>query len=528
MDKFLLLLMIFAPLVAAGVVLSLGSNQLRLVRQVSLGTTLLSLLCALHVVYHYHPSTGRTAEQPFASDPAFEIRIPWMSYLPTSGSLTQPGIEFHLGVDGISIWLIALTALLMVSAVLISWNSIQTNPAGYYSLLMLLSTGMIGVFCALDIILFYIFFEFTLLPLFFLIGIWGGPQKRYAARKFFLYTLAGSLVTLVGLVAIVLSLVNQGQPMTFSLPELARQVAIQPLPIDMQKLIFLALFCGLAIKVPLFPFHTWLPLAHVEAPTAGSVLLAGVLLKLGTYGFLRLCIPMVPAASLQIGVPLIGVLATIGILYGSFCALAQKDIKKMVAYSSVAHLGFCMLGLFALNAEGMTGSLLQMVNHGLSTGLLFLLVGMIYERYHTRQMNELGGLTQRMPIMGLVMMFTCLSSIGLPGLNGFVGEFLCLSGMFARNPVYTVWGTIGIVLGAWYLLSFVMKCFHGPLKEPPSAAGHTMHDMDRRELAATLPLVALCLWIGLYPKPFIERMQPEIEALSQRIKQQTPLIQRPR
>ncbi len=519
MDKCLLLMMIFAPLLAAVVVLLLGSNQLVRIRQVSLAAALLSLLCALHVAWHYQSATGRTAEEPFASDPAFEIRVPWLSYLPSPSGAPSPSIEFHLGVDGLSLWLIVLTALLMVSAVLISWKSIQTNPSGYYALLMLLASGMLGVFCALDIVLFYIFFEFTLLPLFFLIGLWGGPQKRYAARKFFLYTLAGSLVTLVGLVAIVLSLVGQGQPMTFSLPELARQVAIQPLPGELQQWIFLALFAGLAIKVPLFPFHTWLPLAHVEAPTAGSVLLAGVLLKLGTYGFLRLCIPMVPLASVQIGLPLVGVLATVGILYGSFCALAQTDIKKMVAYSSVAHLGFCMLGLFALNAEGMSGALLQMVNHGLSTGLLFLLVGMIYDRYHTRQMTALGGLNQRMPILGLIMMFTCLSSIGLPGLNGFVGEFLCLSGMFARHPIYAVWGTLGIILGAWYLLTFVMKCFHGPLKEPHVAEGAIIPDMDRRELSATLPLVALCLWIGLYPKPFLDRMKPEMEALSQRIKQ---------
>ncbi|HQR44119.1 MAG TPA: NADH-quinone oxidoreductase subunit M, partial [Gemmatales bacterium] len=337
-----------------------------------------------------------------------------------------------------------------------------------YALLLVLESGMLGVFCAFDVILFYVFFEFTLLPLFFLIGIWGGPQKRYAARKFFIYTLTGSLLGLVALVGLILarSSLDNGA-ITFSIIDLVRNTFHNgSIEYGLQFWIFLGLFAGFAIKVPLFPFHTWLPLAHVEAPTAGSVLLAGVLLKLGTYGFLRLCLPLLPEACVQIGIPLVCWLSIIGIIYGALCALAQDDIKKLVAYSSVSHLGFCMLGLFALNAEGITGSVLQMINHGLSTGMLFLIVGMVYERYHSRSLKEMGGLASKLKLIGFFMVFAAMSSAGLPGLNGFVGEFLCLAGIWKVNPLYTVLAAIGVLLGAWYLLTMLQKAFFGPLKEP--------------------------------------------------------------
>ncbi len=371
-----------------------------------------------------------------------------------------------MGLDGIGVVLILLTTVLTVSCVLISWESIAEREAEFYTSLLALETGLVAVFAAFDLMLFYVAFEFTLIPLFFMIGIWGGPKRRYAAVKFFLYTLAGSLITLVGLVALVLTVSAGGLSTPCSLPALAHWLAANPLPRETQIALFLALSAGFLVKVPVIPLHTWLPLAHVEAPTAGSVLLAGVLLKLGTFGFLRLCMPLLPAACLAVGLPMLGWLAVGGIIYGSFCALAQRDIKKLVAYSSVAHLGFCVLGLFALNVAGITGGVLQMINHGLSTGGLFLIVGMIYERYHTRELDDLGGLAARLPMIAVALVFISLSSIGLPGLNGFVGEILSLAGMFARHPLYAVLGATGLVLGAWYLLTMLQTLLFGPLVEP--------------------------------------------------------------
>jgi len=411
----------------------------------------------------------------------------------------------------------------MVSSVLVSWESIRTQACEFYACLLLLETGLLGAFCAFDLLLFYVFFEVTLIPLFFLIGIWGGPQRQYAAYKFFLYTLSGSVLTLVGLIALVLCVLSRNETLAtpFSIPELARQLSGEDaLPYHLQCWIFLGLSAGFVIKVPLFPFHTWLPLAHTEAPTAGSVILAGVLLKLGTYGFLRLCLPLLPGATLHLGVPLVATMAVIGIVYGAFCSLAQLDIKKLVAYSSVSHLGFCMLGMFALNAEGISGSVLQMVNHGLSTGALFLLVGMLYDRYHTRMMPDLGGLASRLPLLACGMVFICLSSVGLPGLNGFVGEMLSLIGMFKFHAAYAVVGTTGIILGAWYLLTMLQRSFFGPLKEP-DVHGEPIGDLNGRELAALLPIAALCLWIGVYPKPVLDVIRPDVQAVARIYEKQT-------
>lgn len=519
-----LLLMILVPLAGAGATVLVGSAKPGTVRALALATTLATLALAALVTLGYQPRPERGTQGPI--EPRMELRGTWFTF--GVGEEAGAGLGFHLGMDGISLWLVGLTALLMVSAVLVSWEAITERVAGYHALLLLLEAGMIGVFCAFDLVLFYIFFEFTLIPLFFLIGIWGGPDRGYAARKFFIYTLAGSLVLLVGLLAIPYTLAwRTGQPPTFSLPELARLMAEQMAlaeasgPVaaatksfwySAQLWIFLALFAGFAIKVPLFPFHTWLPLAHVEAPTAGSVLLAGVLLKLGSYGFLRLCLPLLPYAAWNVGVPLVATLSVIGILYGALCALAQEDIKRLVAYSSVSHLGFCMLGMFALNAEGLAGSTLQMVNHGLSTGGLFLLVGMLYERYHTRMLGDFGGLAARLPNFAVFLVFISLSSVGLPGLNGFVGEVLSLIGMFKVHSLYAVLGTAGIVLGAWYLFNLLRGVLFGPLKEPHHEG--TAGDLKPREIWALAPIAAFCLWIGLFPRPFLDVINPDVKAVA--------------
>lgn len=422
-------------------------------------------------------------------------------------------LEFYLGADGISVLMLVLTAILTISAVLISWESIQDRATEFYICLLVLEAGMLGAFVAFDIVLFYVFFEFTLIPLFFLVGIWGGVQRQFAAYRFFIYTLAGSVITLLGLVALVMKVLQEGLIATpFSIPDIAAALVRHPLPLPWQAGLLLALSAGFVIKVPLFPFHTWLPLAHTEAPTAGSVLLAGVLLKLGSYGFLRICLPLFPDAVEMVGVPVFGTMAVIGIVFGALGALAQSDIKKLVAYSSVSHLGFCMLGMFALNSEGITGAVMQMVNHGLSTGALFLLVGMVYDRYHTRELADLGGLATRLPLLSVCMVFICLASAGLPGLNGFVGELLSLIGMFRANPIYSAIGATGVVLGAWYLLDMLRRGFFGPLKEPANTHGPIL-DINMRELLAVVPLMGLCLWIGVYPKPVLDSIESDVHGI---------------
>ncbi|MDD4891601.1 MAG: NADH-quinone oxidoreductase subunit M, partial [Phycisphaerae bacterium] len=427
-----------------------------------------------------------------------------------------------LGVDGLSVWLLALTALLVPLAILGSTATVRQQPKAYYALMMLLAAAMQGAFLARDLLWFYIFFEFTLIPLFFIIGIWGGPQRRAAATKFFIYTLAGTLITLATF--LYMASVNN---LDFSFASLAGTLA--DLPRGTQLLLFAGLFLGFAIKVPLFPLHTWLPLAHTEAPTAGSVLLAGVLLKLGTYGFLRIGIGFLPSAALAVA-PLMATLGVAGIIYGALAAWVQRDYKRLIAYSSIAHLGFCMLGMFSLRAAGITGSVLVMVNHGISTGALFLVAGMIYDRYHTREFDALGGLGRRMPVISAFLVFFALSSLGLPGLNGFVSEFLVLIGAIASGRAeghlpavlgvgYAVVAAFGIVLSAVYLLYLVGRLVFGPLKEPdvaghgPTAAGPRTGrlaeeeaivlppDASAREWAILVPLAVFVLLLGLWPAP---------------------------
>jgi NADH-quinone oxidoreductase subunit M len=510
-DSLILRLLLLVPLLGAIGVAALGPKRIPAIRWLSLAATLLNLALALTVASHFMDLRETEAlEQLSTFQPEFTTVVDLMPFGSTS-------IQFFIGVDGLNIWLIVLTALLMVSAVLVSWHSKNTldRTNEYYAWLLALETVMIGVFMAFDIILFYVFFELTLVPLFFLIGIWGGPERRNAARKFFIYTLAGSLITFLGLLGIVAFCHYEANVLTFSIPKLIETANIKfhegdPMVLVVEYWVFIAMMVGFAIKVPLFPVHTWLPLAHVEAPTAGSVLLAGVLLKIGAYGFMRLCIPMAPDAALSVGAPLIGWLSVIGIIYGALCAMAQDDIKKLVAYSSVSHLGFCLLGMFALNVSGLTGSMMQMLNHGLSTGALFLLVGMLYDRYHTRQMEEYGGMAARLKLLSLFMVFVCMSSAGLPGLNGFVGELLVFLGAFAHRPLLAILASSGVVLGAWYLLRLLYKVFFGPLKEPVHEGHEPIQDLNAREIAALAPILALCILLGVYPQIILPSMEQDI------------------
>jgi NADH-quinone oxidoreductase subunit M len=555
--RVILVVMLALPAAAAVAAALLGPRRAEAIRWLSLAAVLADLVLAAILVVGFatmqrnqRPEGSAATFQPEivpGADPGRPHATTWTLVSLDVGPADEAapagpgardehsrGIQFYVGLDGLNVWLVVLTAVLMVSSVLVSWTAVRERVNEYYAWLLALQTGMLGVFLAFDIILFYVFFELTLVPLFFLIGIWGGPERRYAARKFFIYTLAGSLLTLLGVLAVVLVCYHTrpGHPLTFSIPDLVRMVndsisgpAVQDPAFWQwfQVWVFLALAAGFAIKVPLVPLHTWLPLAHVEAPTAGSVLLAGVLLKIGAYGFLRLCLPLAPDASLRLGLPLVGTLAVIGILYGAFCALAyvHDDMKKLVAYSSVSHLGFCMLGMFALNTTGLTGSLLQMINHGLSTGALFLLVGMLYERYHTRKVTDYGGMGARLGLLAAVFVFIALSSVGLPGLNGFVGETLCLFGMFEVHPALAVVGTAGIVLGAWYLLTLVKALFYGEPHEPAHEGHGPVGDLNGREWLALGPIMALCLVLGVYPQPVIDTARPDVEVVAKILSQRT-------
>jgi NADH-quinone oxidoreductase subunit M len=511
---------ILIPL-AVGIVLLLGHWPAAIARYLSLAASIATLACGVVLAASFNSlPVPRTQASPV--QPRLQERIEWLSYS-RSGLIAQgqdPAVhlEFYLGMDGISLSLILLTSLLTFSAVLISWSPIHDRVREYFAALLILTGALNGAFCSFDLILFYVFFEFTLVPLFFLVGIWGGPQRREAAIKFFLYTFAGSMVTLVGLALLVMYVVQHTElAYPFSIPNLAAVLEQAPardrMPASLQIGLLLAISVGFAVKVPLFPFHTWLPLAHVEAPTAGSVILAGVLLKLGAYGFLRICLPLFPDACYLVGTPLIGLLAVIGVIYGALCAYAQTDLKKLVAYSSISHLGFCMLGMFALNAEGITGSFLQIINHGLSTGALFLLVGMVYERYHTREIAALGGVASKLPLISAAMVFTCLASMGLPGLNGFVGEFLALVGMFQTNRAFAVVGTLGVILAALYLLSMLKRAFFGPVGQAPTKYAN-VGDVRRAEAWALAPLLVLCLAIGVYPKPLIDAVAPDVKRMA--------------
>jgi NADH-quinone oxidoreductase subunit M len=423
------------------------------------------------------------------------------------------GAGYNLGIDGISFLLIMLTTLLGWISILSSWTAIEIRVKEYYVWFLVLQTGMLGVFMALDFFLFFVFWEAMLVPMYLLIGIWGGPRKLYAAIKFFLYTLFGSVLMLLGILFLYFHHHTVTGVFTFSIPELYKTAPL--IPFHYAIWLFVAFFIGFAIKVPMFPFHTWLPDAHVEAPTAGSVILAGVLLKMGTYGFVRFSLPFFPAVvshpkvqSWMIGISLVG------IIYGALVSLMQKDMKKLVAYSSVSHLGFCTLGIFALNSMGLSGSVLQQINHGISTGALFLIVGILYERRHTREIAEYGGISNVMPVYATITMIMFLSSMGLPLLNGFVGEFTILQGAFTANWRWAAWAAPGVVLAAAYLLWLYQRVFFGTVTNPKN---EKLHDLTPREILTFVPLIIMALWIGLYPKPFFQILEQPVNQIVQTI-----------
>ena len=451
----------------------------------------------------------------FAYDPGFVGEWEGFQFVESREWIPSLNVNYVFGLDGISLLLVLLTTLLGLIAIVASWSAVTDRLKEYYIFLLLLQTGMLGVFCSLDMFLFYVFWEVMLVPMYFLIGIWGGPRKLYAAIKFFLYTLLGSVLMLLGILTVYFYVT----PHTFDVVTLHQTLAAaasDPAWVELSKWVFLSFFVGFAIKVPMFPFHTWLPDAHTEAPTAGSVILAGVLLKMGTYGFLRFSLPMMPDATRWFMPWLLG-LSVVGIIYGALVAMVQPDWKKLIAYSSVSHLGFVMVGVFALNYDGLRGGVLQMVNHGISTGALFLLVGIIYERRHTRMIADFGGLSKQMPIFATFFLIVTMSSIGLPTLNGFIGELTILMGaikittpFFGFSPIWWVVLTAtGIVLGAAYMLWLFQRTMFGKL-DPEN---QNLADCNGREILYLAPLLVLAFWIGLYPKPMFEKMGASVEKL---------------
>jgi NADH-quinone oxidoreductase subunit M len=487
-----LTLVTFLPLVGAVVILFLKAEQKNAARWIALGASLVTLGISIAVLVQFNPAN---------TDLQFVDKASWIQ-------VAGWNIQYFLGVDGLSILLLMLTTFLTPISILSTWTAVEDRVKDFMFFFLLLEVGMVGVFLAQDLFLFYIFWEFTLVPMYFLIGIWGGSNRMYAAIKFFLYTMAGSILMLLAILWLGI------QAGTFSVPDL---VAKGNIPASIQMWLFIAFAAAFAIKVPMWPLHSWLPDAHVEAPTAGSVILAGVLLKMGTYGFLRFNLPLFPKAALA-AAPWIAALAVIGILYGAAVSYAQQDVKKLVAYSSVSHLGFVMLGLFALNPQGIAGGILQMINHGLSTGALFLIVGMIYERRHTRDMDAFGGLWKVMPIYGALTLIVTLSSMGLPGLNGFVGEFTILLGAWdagqTGGPFGSYWfaglAAVGVILAAVYMLFMFQKMFLGPVNKDENKS---LKDLNWREIVTLAPLLIFIFWIGLYPKPFFTLMAPTVNKL---------------
>jgi len=500
MTDHLLSLMTFFPLVGMLVVLFLPREADRLIKSVTLIFTIIIFLISLPLGF----------DDAFIGSSAMHYTefANWISI----GKYFQ--MNYHVGIDGISLWLVLLTTFIMPITVLSTWHAVERNTKGFMALLLLLETGMLGAFISLDLFLFYVFWELMLVPMYFLIGIWGGKNRVYAAIKFFLFTAVGSLLMLVAIIYVYYFSIKAGVPFEngFSVAHFSQL----DIPAHLQTWLFAAFAFSFAIKVPMFPVHTWLPDAHTEAPTAGSVILAAILLKMGTYGFIRFAIPLFPVATMKF-TPFLALLAVIGIIYGALVAMMQDDVKKLVAYSSVSHLGFVMLGIFAMNLQGMSGGMLQMISHGISTGALFLIVGFLYERRHTRLIADFGGLSKVMPVFATIFMIVTFSSIGLPGTNGFVGEFLILVGAFESElRIFTVFATTGVILAAVYMLWMFQRVMMGKLTNPKN---ENLKDLSARELAVMLPLVLFIFWIGFYPNTFLDKMNPSFDNLINQVKE---------
>jgi NADH-quinone oxidoreductase subunit M len=501
-NSWVLPALLLIPLIGAVVLMALpardqgagGGVENPAARQVAFWFFVLEFVVSLGLWWSYNPS-----------DNGWQASID-MAWIPTWG------VRFTLGIDGIALMMVLLTTFIMPLAVLGSWTSIRTKVRSYYALLLILTTGMIGVFLARDLFLFYVMWEVMLVPMYFIIGIWGGERRIYASLKFFIYTMLPSLLMLVAIIYLGIHVRTATGTPDFSYDRL---LTVSNIPQRAALWLFAAFFLAFAVKVPMFPFHTWLPDAHVEAPTAGSVILAGIMLKMGTFGFLRFALPLFPGAAMNPTIRLIIlVLAVIGIIYGALVAMVQPDFKKLVAYSSVSHLGFVMLGIFALTLQSVQGALLIMINHGISTGALFLLVGMIYERKHTRAIDAYGGIARVVPLFAAILTFVSLSSIGLPGTNGFVGEFLVLIGSFKTYPILAVISATGVIFAAAYLLWALQRILFNPLDKPEN---EHIPDLNKRELALLVPLVAVIIWLGVYPAPVLRRTEASSRLLINRV-----------
>ncbi|MBX2993124.1 MAG: NADH-quinone oxidoreductase subunit M [Bacteroidetes bacterium] len=497
-DHLLLSTVLFIPLAGAITIAFLGKESKNLIKMLGMGFSLAAFLVSVYLFV------------------VFDGSNPNMQFVEFNEWIPSLHVSYHLGIDGMSLLLVVLTTFLTPISLLASWESVQNKLKGFIISMLVLEVGTLGVFMALDMFLFYVFWEAMLIPMYFIIGIWGGQERIYAAVKFFLYTMFGSLLMLVAILW--LSYYASEQPGGYFTTNLMELYKVAPsIPMDIQTWMFLAFALSFCIKVPLFPLHTWLPDAHVQAPTAGSVILAGVLLKMGTYGLIRFCIPLFPYATFEF-MPYFAGLAVIGIIYGALVSIVQPDMKKLVAYSSVSHLGFVVLGIFALNQEGMQGGIIQMINHGLSTGALFLLVGMIYDRRHTRMIKDFGGLAKSMPVYAAFFMIVMLSSVGLPGLNGFVGEFLILLGAFKSqllaNRWFAILGATGVVLAAVYLLWSYQRMFFGKLENPEN---RNLKDMNLREWVVLVPVILFIVWIGIYPSTFLNKSEASTKQLIQQI-----------
>jgi len=488
----ILSIVLFTPLAGLVVLLFLPASNPRLIRLWANCAALAGFLVSLPLVFQF----DHTKDYQFVEQAA---------WIPSIGA------SYHLGIDGLGLLLVMLTTVIGFLSVLSSWNAIEDRLKEYYAFFLLLQTAMLGVFMSLDFLLFFVFWETVLVPMYFIIAIWGGERRSYAAIKFMIYTLIGSVLMLLGILALYYQHFTQFQSYSFDIADLLHT----SLPPAMQWWIFWAFFIGFAVKVPMFPFHTWLPDAHTEAPTAGSVVLASVLLKMGTYGFLRFSIPLLPeAARNPTIVNIMAVLSIIGIVYGALACLMQKDWKKLVAYSSVSHMGFCTLGIFALNPAGIAGSIIQQINHGISTGMLFLIVGVVYERRHTRAIAEYGGLLRVMPVFTIIFLIAALSSMGMPPLNGFVGEITILQGAYEMSFNWAFWGVVGIALGAAYLLWLFQRTMLGEVSEKNAR----LHDLSMREVAVFAPLIAWAFWIGLNPQPFFRVLERPVAQIVERVR----------